>query len=105
MRADCVLRKRPGGVGRGGDIGLGYDGPPLLRRSGVWEVAIAAGYAGYGLTLLGTLRAIRAKRGGWVWLGVASVAMGLTVGARPTYLPGGGGLVGTARTAAAFVAE
>lgn len=69
-------------------LGLATMVPPLLRRPSIWEVPIAAGYAGFMLTLLCTWRAIRAKRGGWIWLGAASLAMGLTVGARPTYLPG-----------------
>jgi hypothetical protein len=69
-------------------LGLAVMVPPLLRRPSIWEVPIAAGYAGFMLTLLCTWRAIRAKRGGWIWLGAASLAMGLTVGARPTYLPG-----------------
>lgn len=69
-------------------LGLATMVPPLLRRPSIWEVPIAAGYAGFMLTLLCTWRAIRVKRGGWIWLGAASLAMGLTVGARPTYLPG-----------------
>ncbi len=69
-------------------LGLATMVPPLLRRPSIWEVPIAAGYAGFMLTLFCTWRAIRAKRGGWIWLGAASLAMGLTVGARPTYLPG-----------------
>ncbi len=69
-------------------LGLATMVPPLLRRPSIWEVPIAAGYAGFMLTLFCTWRAICARRAAWIWLAAASLAMGLTVGARPTYLPG-----------------
>ncbi len=69
-------------------LGLATMVPPLLRRPSIWEVPIAAGYAGFMLTLLCTWRATCARRAKWIWLAAASLAMGLTVGARPTYLPG-----------------
>ena len=68
-------------------LGLATMVPALLRRPSIWEVPISAGYTGFMLTLICTWRATRAVRSRWIWLAAASAAMGLTVGARPTYLP------------------
>jgi hypothetical protein len=67
-------------------LGLATMVPPLLRRPDIWEVPIAASYACFMLTLFCVWRSLSARRAGWVWLGLASLAMGLAVGARPTYL-------------------
>ncbi len=74
-------------------LGLATMVPPLLRRPGIWEVPIAASYAFFMLTLFCVWRAVSARRAGWVWLGLASLTMGLTVGARPTYLLAAVGLL------------
>lgn len=92
LLADVARRSlagSPGWVVIAGAITLGLATmvPALLRRPSIWEVPIAAGYAGFMLTLFCTWRALRATRGAWIWLAIASAAMGLTVGARPTYLP------------------
>ena len=69
-------------------LGLTTMVPALLRRPSVWEVPIAAAYAFYMLTLFFSWRAISACKSWLVWLLLASLFMGLTIGARPTYLLG-----------------
>jgi len=56
----------------------------LLRRPGVWEVPIAAGYAFFFLSLLCLFQALHAGRR-IRWLVAASLAYGLAVGSRPDY--------------------
>jgi hypothetical protein len=61
--------------------------PPLLRRPEMWEVPIACGY----MLFMGVLWCVwrglaKPLRPGW-WV-LASLLMGLCVGARPTYLFG-----------------
>lgn len=67
-------------------LGLATMVPPLLRRPSIWEVPIAAGYGWFMVTLFCVWRSLAAARGKSLWLAAASLAMGLTVGARPTYL-------------------
>lgn len=67
-------------------LGLATMVPPLLRRPSIWEVPIAAAYAFFMLTLWCVWRSISARRAAAVWLALGSLAMGLAVGARPTYL-------------------
>lgn len=66
-------------------LGLANMVPVLLRRPGMWEVPISCAYALFMLTLYLVWRAlnspVRAR-----WILVASLTMGLAVGARPTYL-------------------
>jgi Tetratricopeptide repeat len=67
-------------------LGLLAGSPILLQQADLCEVPIACGYA---LTMLGLgavwLALHSEGRRGW-WLGAASLAMGLSVGARPTLL-------------------
>ena len=67
-------------------LGLATMVPPLLRRPSIWEVPIAAAYVGFMVTLWCVWRSITASHRGWLWLAAGSLAMGCTVGARPTYL-------------------
>ncbi len=67
-------------------LGLATMVPPLLRRPSIWEVPIAAAYAGFMVTLLCGWKTIAARRRAWLWLAAGSIAMGCTVGARPTYI-------------------
>lgn len=68
-------------------LGLATMVAPLLRRPAMWEVPISCAYALFMLTLYLLWRAC-AGRSALAWTAAASVAMGLTVGARPTYLLG-----------------
>lgn len=61
--------------------------PPLLRRPGMWEVPIACAYALFMLALYFVWRALHGNAR-YRWLVIASLVMGLCVGARPTYLAG-----------------
>ena len=89
----CAVRRRcfpgaPGWILVAGVVvlGLGTMVPPLLRRPSIWEVPIAAAYAGFMVTLFCVWRAMTAAHRAWLWLAAGSLAMGCTVGARPTYL-------------------
>lgn len=68
-------------------LGLGNLVPMLLRRPSMWEVPIACAYLFFMLALYAVWRALNSPaRARWVV--AASVAMGLGIGARPTYLAG-----------------
>ena len=64
----------------------------VLRRPGVWEVPIAAGYAYFFISLLCLFQALH-SRNRIRWTVAASVAYGLTVGARPDYAFGAAALL------------
>jgi tetratricopeptide (TPR) repeat protein len=69
-------------------LGLMTSASLLLQRPEVWEVPIACGYAFGIVALVGVWQALHAAaRRGW-WLALASLAMGLAVGARPSLLFG-----------------
>ncbi len=61
--------------------------PSLLRRPAVYEIPIACAYAGAMLTAAALWKALHADRPA-PWTALASLAYGLTVGARPIYLFG-----------------
>ena len=61
--------------------------PSVLRRPAVWEVPITAAYAWFMVALFSTWLAT-GRRWATTWAAVASVAMGLCVGARPVNLFG-----------------
>jgi hypothetical protein len=67
--------------------------PLLLRRLGVWEVAIATGFAASALAALALFHAFHSRRE-QLWLACASAACGLAIAARPTYALGGLALLG-----------
>lgn len=66
-------------------LGLATMVPMLLRRPSIWEVPISCAYALFMATLYALLRASEG-RNPYRWLVLASLAMGLCVGARPVYL-------------------
>lgn len=66
-------------------LGLATMVPALLRRASIWEVPISCAYAMFMATLYCVLRAFEGQPGRG-WLALASLAMGLCVGARPVYL-------------------
>jgi hypothetical protein len=73
----------------GGILALGLANlvPMLLRRANVWEVPIAGGYFCCMAALYALFQAWHAPRRA-MWLALASAALGLAVGSRPTYLLG-----------------
>jgi hypothetical protein len=65
----------------------------LTARANFYQVPIAAA-AALGLLMYGAIfRALHSERRGAAWLAAASLLLGLSVGARPTYLPSGLALV------------
>ncbi|HEX3730834.1 MAG TPA: hypothetical protein VHV47_13575, partial [Opitutaceae bacterium] len=73
-------------------LGLGSMTHAVLRRSGVWEAAIAPGYCFAMLMLLCLYRGLHSCRPAG-WLAAAGAAFGLAVGARPIYVLGGAALL------------
>ena len=71
----------------GGGLALGFATmvPVLLRRASMWEVPITTGNAFFLLALWAVFEAWHSPRRNR-WLALASVALGLAVGARHTYL-------------------
>lgn len=68
-------------------VGLANMVAPMLRRAAMWEVPIACAYALFMVVLFCVWKALSGgRRAPWVVL--ASLMMGLCVGARPTYLLG-----------------
>lgn len=67
-------------------LGLTAGAPILLQRAEVWEVPISCGYALTMLALAAIWRALHDPGKQIWWLGAASLAMGLAVGARPSLL-------------------
>jgi len=57
----------------------------ILRRPYIWELAIAAGFAFFILSLWLFLRSLRSSRP-TIWTTAAGVALGLAVCSRPTYI-------------------
>jgi hypothetical protein len=70
-------------------LGLATMVPTLLRRPAIYEVPIAFAYAGGLVTLALLWVALHAECRAAFWTAGASLAFGLTVGARPTYALGG----------------
>jgi tetratricopeptide (TPR) repeat protein len=69
-------------------LGLATFTPVLLARCDVYEVSISCGYAMTMFTLAAIWKALHEpERRGW-WLAAASLAYGLAVGARPSFLFG-----------------
>ncbi|HEU5081520.1 MAG TPA: hypothetical protein VFT72_20065 [Opitutaceae bacterium] len=72
-------------------LGLATMMPALLRRAAIWEVPITGAYFFATLALLFLYQAIHYPRRIFFWA-LASLFMGLTIGARPVYLFGAAGL-------------
>ena len=70
-------------------LGLATGMLEILSRCGVWEVAISCGFAFVMLTLGAIWCALREPKRQVMWLALASLAYGLSVGARPSLLFGG----------------
>jgi hypothetical protein len=70
---------------------LGLANPGVMLTQGVrfYEVPIACAYGLHMLTLAVLARAVCDRRGSVWWLALGSLLFGLTLGARPNYLPGG----------------
>lgn len=68
-------------------LGLADTMPILLRRPNIWEVPITCAYACFMVGLCFLYGSLHWRRR-WICLGIASTALGLAVGARPTYLLG-----------------
>lgn len=67
-------------------LAFGSGTPILIFDAGVYEVAIASGYLCVSAMLLCLYRAIHSEQHPCLWLVLASLAGGLAVGSRPTYL-------------------
>lgn len=67
-------------------LGFASLGPVLLRRPQIWELPIAAGYAFAMVALWAVFHSLHSPRRSGVWLAAAGLALGLSVGSRPTYL-------------------
>ncbi len=67
-------------------LGLATGVPVMLQRAEFWEVAVSCGYAFTMLALAAVWRALHASTDGSRdrWIGAASLALGLAVGARPS---------------------
>lgn len=68
-------------------VGLANMVVPMLRRAAMWEVPIACAYALFMVVLFCVWKALSGGKSAR-WVLFASLAMGLAVGARPTYLLG-----------------
>lgn len=68
-------------------LGLGSMTHAVLRRSDLWEAAVAPGYCYAMLTLLCVHRSLCGRRKA-LWMAAAGVCFGLAVGSRPTYAVG-----------------
>ena len=87
-----VIRRRwfedaPAWVSVAGVVALGLATmvPTLLRRPSIWEVPISCAYALFMVTVYCVWRAVAGGRPR-TWLALASLTMGLCIGARPVYL-------------------
>ena len=69
-------------------MGLATMVPVLLRRSQVYEVAVASGDAFFMVSLLGVYQAFHGGRK-LAWLSLASLAYGMAIASRPSYVFGG----------------
>ena len=69
-------------------MGLATMVPVLLRRSQVYEVAVASGSAFFMVSLLGLFQALHGRRK-LAWLSLASLAYGMAIASRPSYVFGG----------------
>jgi hypothetical protein len=67
-------------------LAFGAGTPVLLIGSGVYQIAIAGGYACMAAAWLGIFLAWHSERRAAAWLGSASAALGLAVGCRPNYI-------------------
>jgi hypothetical protein len=67
-------------------LAFGTGTPVLLFNADSYEVALAAGCGCFSALLLGVYEALQADRHGLRWLALASLAGGLAVGCRPTYV-------------------
>jgi hypothetical protein len=82
---ECGAATEVGGVIA---MGLATMVPVLLRRGQIYEVAISSAHAFFMLALLGLFLAIHDERRlGWLY--AASLAYGLAIASRPSYLYGG----------------
>lgn len=70
-------------------LGLATGVLEILSRCDIWEVAISCGFAFVMLTLGAIWFALREPKRQVMWLALASLAYGLSVGARPSLLFGG----------------
>src|SRR5208283_1103902 len=68
-------------------MGLATMVPVLLRRSQVYEVAVASGNAFFMVSLLGVFQAFHGGRK-LAWLSLASLAYGMAIASRPSYVFG-----------------
>ncbi len=70
-------------------LGLGNGVPLALSRAEVWEVAVFCGQAMISLAVLTIWRALLTPEQAGRWLALAGLLFGLSLGARPSLLPGG----------------
>ena len=66
-------------------LGAGNMLLPVLRRSHIWELPIAAGFCFFTICLLCLVRSLYSRRA-TVWAAAGGLALGLAVASRPTYL-------------------
>jgi hypothetical protein len=66
-------------------VGLATPVELLVRRPSVYELVIAAAWFHLALALACSYRALQAERRRGLWLGLASLALGLAVGSRASY--------------------
>lgn len=64
--------------------------PVLVRRANVWELPLSGGYCFSAIAIACVYQSLHASRRALWWLAGASLALGLAVASRPTYLFGAG---------------
>lgn len=67
-------------------LGFASLGPLLVKCSGVYEIAVASGYACSAAAIYFLYRSLHSAAGGLSWLAGASLFLGLSVGCRPNYI-------------------
>jgi hypothetical protein len=60
--------------------------PLLVRRANIWELPISGGYFFSAVAILCVYQTLHSRRRGAAWLAGASLALGLAIASRPTYL-------------------
>ena len=66
-------------------LGMGDMLLPVLRRSHIWELSLAAGFCFFAISMLCLVRALYSRRA-TAWAAAGGLALGLAVASRPTYL-------------------
>src|SRR5436190_19984205 len=74
-------------------LGSASRGLVLMRRGNSWELPLSSGYCFAMVALLAIFRCLHTGKRSAVWLALGSLALGLAVASRPTYLFATGALL------------